>query len=65
MFVNEPIKLHQRDVPALKLITSSSAPLSEEALQGFMWSFMGCLGIFGLNINKRRFTTLMNGINQS
>lgn len=45
MLVNEPVELHQRDVPALKFITSSSAPLSLEMQQAFE-------RIYGISINQ-------------
>lgn len=45
MLVNEPVDLHQRDVPALKFMTSSSAPLSAEMHHAFE-------KIYGISINQ-------------
>lgn len=45
ILVADPVKLHQRDVPELKFITSSSAPLSVATHQTFE-------SIYGISINQ-------------
>jgi acyl-coenzyme A synthetase/AMP-(fatty) acid ligase len=45
MLVNDPVKLHKNEVPALKFITSSSAPLSAEMHHRFE-------RIYGIPINQ-------------
>jgi len=45
ILVSDPVKLHKRDVPALKFITSSSAPLSMEKLHAFE-------RIYGITVNQ-------------
>ena len=45
ILVSDPVRLHQRDVPALKFITSSSAPLSMARHQAFE-------KIYGIPINQ-------------
>jgi acyl-coenzyme A synthetase/AMP-(fatty) acid ligase len=45
ILVSEPVPLHKRDVPALKFITSSSAPLSQQTHRAFE-------EIYGIPINQ-------------
>ena len=45
MLISDPIKLHQNEVPSLKYITSSSAPLSVKQHQAFE-------RIYGISINQ-------------